>query len=211
MVEQAEHQFTLKFEYDENIDEGERQAEQDLKRLYNQAEKGDIEAQLICAKRAETDRKLVEQCSWYCKAAHAGNAEAQKQLGDCYLYGIGTTEDKQKAIHWYKKAVKQNHLDAQFELAEIYFNTYKLEKNSAGGPLLSILPIASFFMEGINITFTIAMCVGMIIVEKNGRKRRLKNPNDDIWEMLELYHKVAEQGHTAASERLVYIYKLQEN
>ncbi len=212
MTRQPEQPLLLKFTYDENIDEIERHKElEDLKQLQIVAEKGDIEAQLLCAKNATSERKLVDQCSWYYKAANLGNAEAQKQLGDCYFYGIGISENLDQAIYWYKKAVEQNYLEAQFELAELYFNKHKLEKNTASTATMVIFIIVSIISEIVTITFALPIYASMIIIEKTKSRRKVNNPCNEIWEMLDLYHKAAEEGHIGARERLAYIYKLQEN
>ena len=40
-------------------------------------------------------------------AADAGDAEAQFQLGELYLNGLGVTKSPRYAVQWYEKAVAQ--------------------------------------------------------------------------------------------------------
>ena len=37
-----------------------------------------------------------------------------------YYQGDGIEQDKQKAVYWYTKAAKQNHSEAQYNLALMY-------------------------------------------------------------------------------------------
>ena len=50
------------------------------------------------------------------KAAAFGNAQAQFNMGAMYYSGEGISQNYKKAMHWYKKAAKQNNTLAQFEL-----------------------------------------------------------------------------------------------
>lgn len=59
------------------------------------------------------------------KFAEEGNAEAQYELGICYLYDYWRyskiEKDISKAIKWFKAAAEQGHIRAQFQLGEIYY------------------------------------------------------------------------------------------
>lgn len=54
--------------------------------------------------------------------AEQGNAEAQCNLGCCYLYGEGISSDKNKATEWFTKAVEQDSTKAQYYLGYCYDN-----------------------------------------------------------------------------------------
>ncbi|MGH7217198.1 MAG: tetratricopeptide repeat protein [Nitrospiraceae bacterium] len=54
------------------------------------------------------------------QAAEAGIAEAQYNLGICYLNGQGVAEDAAVANTWFERAAKQGWVDAQFKLAYSY-------------------------------------------------------------------------------------------
>lgn len=49
------------------------------------------------------------------------NAEAQCNLGECYLYGAGVTKDEREGMRYLHLAAAQKHADAQFLLAFYYF------------------------------------------------------------------------------------------
>ena len=51
---------------------------------------------------------------WYRKAAEQGDAKAQYNLGNCYYFGNGVTENEQEAVKWYRKAAEQGDAKAQY-------------------------------------------------------------------------------------------------
>eukprot|EP00054_Salpingoeca_dolichothecata_P009702 m.54640 g.54640 ORF g.54640 m.54640 type:complete len:106 (+) comp18536_c0_seq1:1175-1492(+) len=59
--------------------------------------------------------------SLYFKAAEAYFAEAQLQLGACHEFGVGVTEDKQKASDYYVLAGSQGNMTAIKRLIQAYF------------------------------------------------------------------------------------------
>lgn len=56
---------------------------------------------------------MQEAFKWYTKAAEQGYAEAQFCLAECYITGIGTERNWERAIDWYRKAAEQGHAEAQ--------------------------------------------------------------------------------------------------
>ena len=82
------------------------------------ADKGNDIAQNYLAdfllKIAKTPEERLEAISWYEKAADQGLAEAQKNLGLVYQFGVGgTTPDTVKARDWLEKAAKNGNIEAQ--------------------------------------------------------------------------------------------------
>jgi hypothetical protein len=53
-------------------------------------------------------------------AAEQGNAEAQGELGHNYKYGIGVTQNFEKAFYWLQKGAKNGDAVAQWRLGNIY-------------------------------------------------------------------------------------------
>lgn len=53
------------------------------------------------------------------RAAEAGFAEAQAQLGLCYLMGQGVKQDEEEALRWSLAAAEQGHAWAQYRAAHI--------------------------------------------------------------------------------------------
>lgn len=53
--------------------------------------------------------------------ADQGDAEVQLTLGYMYRDGKGVAQDDPDAVEWFRKAAKQGHAQAQFELGEFYY------------------------------------------------------------------------------------------
>ena len=59
----------------------------------------------------------------YPLAAYKRNSEAQFHLGMIYFYGEGVEKDLNQAMEWWKKAMKNGHVDAAYRLSEIATST----------------------------------------------------------------------------------------
>ena len=64
----------------------------------------------------------TEAAKWYEKSALNGYAEGQREIGHCYLHGVGISANPEKAIYWLKKAVGQNDPEAKTILALMYMH-----------------------------------------------------------------------------------------
>jgi hypothetical protein len=62
--------------------------------------------------------------------AQAGDAKAQKILGEMYLNGRYMPKDAAMAVEWYQKAAAQGHADAQYELGVMYANGKDVPKDN---------------------------------------------------------------------------------
>jgi len=60
-----------------------------------------------------------EGVPWMMRAAEAGFAEAQAQLGFCYFAGKGVRQDHEEALRWSLAAAEQGHAWAQYRAAHI--------------------------------------------------------------------------------------------
>jgi TPR repeat protein len=58
---------------------------------------------------------------WMMRAAEAGHAAAQNNIGLSYLHGLGVEQDDKKAFKWFEKSAKQGLSYAQSELAMLYY------------------------------------------------------------------------------------------
>ena len=47
---------------------------------------------------------------------------AQNNLGLCYYYGRGVTQNYYEAVKWYRKAAEQGHSIAQYGLGTCYYS-----------------------------------------------------------------------------------------
>lgn len=54
--------------------------------------------------------------------AEQGNANAQTNLGNMYLFGTGVSRDDSEAVRWYRLAAEQGNVIAQISLGRMYAN-----------------------------------------------------------------------------------------
>lgn len=59
----------------------------------------------------------------YPLAMYQKNDEAQLYMGMLYFYGEGVDQDLEKAMEWWKKAMKQGNQDAAYRLSELKTST----------------------------------------------------------------------------------------
>ena len=95
--------------------------------LEKQAEEGDVESQFclgnyyfILDKEGDNEENNKKAFKWYKKAAENGLSEAQYNLANFYMNGLGTDESQEKAFEWYKKAAEQGHIESNLCLAICY-------------------------------------------------------------------------------------------
>eukprot|EP00808_Paulinella_micropora_P009558 g76511.t1 len=107
---------------------------EELKELATQGTQGDIMA-MFCVARiydkgqgVQINKKLAVE--WYEKAAGAGNALAQSNLGWCYKKGRGVQQDFKKAVELYTKAAEAGNALAQSNLGVCYNNGQGVRKGS---------------------------------------------------------------------------------
>jgi len=63
------------------------------------------------------------------EAAKTGDSNAQVEIGNCYINGIGVSKDPEQAYQWYKKAASKNNPVAQYNIGLLYYNGWGLKKN----------------------------------------------------------------------------------
>ena len=88
------------------------------------ANRGDPKAQLLLAKMYLSGQGIFQNESmawhWNMKAAQKKVSEGQYQVGTMFEHGQGVPTNIKKAVKWYEAAAKQDHLNAQISLSEIY-------------------------------------------------------------------------------------------
>jgi len=67
----------------------------------------------------------------YCLAADRNDAEAQLQVGSCYLRGVGVAHDFAAAMHWHHKSAEQGHAEAQLALSRLHEDGTHVPRNIA--------------------------------------------------------------------------------
>ena len=161
--------------------------------------------------------------------AQSGDAESQKNLGDCYFNGDGVEQSFEEAVKWYEKAAEQGLAEAQINLAEAYFfggcgleeNKEKacecIMKAAEQGDAEAQYIIGRFFMNG-------------IVLEKNDESAFYWNSKaaeqgqpdaqnevgeayrsgygveQNYEEAMKWFRKAAEQGHAGGQSNLAYCY-----
>lgn len=67
---------------------------------------------------------------WMLKAADAGHAAAQNNIGLSYLHALGAPKSEKTAFSWFDKAAKQGLPYAQSELAMLYYEGRGVEQDT---------------------------------------------------------------------------------
>jgi TPR repeat protein len=95
-----------------------------LEDLRKRAAAGDVDAQIrmgnryLCGVTVEVD--LDEASKWFLLAGKSGSADGFMSLG-LYYSDSAKPRDVAKAMHFYEKAAKLGHLDAQLNLGRFYY------------------------------------------------------------------------------------------
>ena len=86
--------------------------------------------------------------------AEGGDADAQTELGDLYLRGLGVVRDLMEAARWYARAVEQGHATAQRMLGLLYADGEGVPKDESKA--LELLRLSAGQMDP-DAQFAIAM------------------------------------------------------
>lgn len=116
----AVHTFTVSF----NVDgDSKRELQKHVAEFESKAQEGDPVAQYlyatIMAGHPDYKKPWSDVLPWITKAAQAGLAPAQFELGQSLLMGRGCEQDQTKAVHWLQLAAQQGDANAQVSLARI--------------------------------------------------------------------------------------------
>lgn len=90
------------------------QAQYELGMLYKNGEGGTI-------------KQLPKAIQWFEKAAEQDHTKAQLKLVD--IYTDKDTQDYARALKWAKKLVKNNNVEGQYHLGNMYYHGQGVEKN----------------------------------------------------------------------------------
>ena len=111
-----------------------------LKYLKNAFELGNIDVlnQLgaMFAEGRIVEKDLETAFMFYKMADACGNMLATSNLGFCYLYGLGTNIDYEKAYKAFSKAALYESGEAMIRVADMYCNGLYVEKDHSYGHLL---------------------------------------------------------------------------
>ena len=130
----------------------------------------------------------------YVNAAIEQNCpNAYKIMGDIYYYGLGTTEDNNKAAEWYTKASDAGDTSASVQLADMYIHGIGVTKNEYKGYMLYK---AGADADDINAIGGLGFCY------ENGY-----GVTKNIATAISYYKKAAEKGHNYSLYRLYLLYR----
>lgn len=71
---------------------------------------------------ADVDKNVVAENKYsaatqlFMTSAEHGDAAAQYRLGVMYTYGQGVPQDDYEAVKWFRRAAKQGHVQAEYNL-----------------------------------------------------------------------------------------------
>jgi TPR repeat protein len=99
------------------------------KYLIEDAEKGNIETQIILGYLYYKTQKYTESVEWCLKTAEQGCSQPLVYLGHMYYKGQGVQKNHEKAIKWYKEAAKRGDAVAQYSLANGYMEGKGVPQN----------------------------------------------------------------------------------
>ncbi|WP_296826797.1 SEL1-like repeat protein [uncultured Megasphaera sp.] len=131
---------------------------------------------------------------WYLQAAERGDARAQNALAICYEYGLGTTQDYQKAVSWFRKAADKGLPDAMVNLGLCYDSVKGVrEDKEKAVELYKKASEAGYVRAQIKL--------GECYLMGRGVKR-------DEGKAVDLFRAVAEHGYAAAEYYLAMCYEM---
>lgn len=130
-----------------------------LKPLADQANHGDIKAQMLLGKIYETGGTVTKDppvaMKWFRMAADQGNVEAQMKVGFMYEAGEGVHQSRLEATEWYRKAADQGNADAMWEIGKLADDSAEalrwFRKAGAQGSQNAQLGLGLMFAEGIGV------------------------------------------------------------
>ncbi len=98
-----------------------------LSELGAAARNGDPAAQNLYATMLKDGRGVgapdaAAAVAWYRRAAEAGNADAQLNLGFMLFHGEGVPRDRDSGLRWYEKAADAGLPAAQYNVAKVYWD-----------------------------------------------------------------------------------------
>jgi hypothetical protein len=87
------------------------------------AKQGNLQAQYnlgLCLWDSEDEELRSSAITWMERAAHAGYAPAQCELGIRYITGEGLPQSDPAALRWFSLSAEQGYVPAQYNLAVLY-------------------------------------------------------------------------------------------
>jgi TPR repeat protein len=163
------------------------------------------------------------------RAAEAGDAPAQFQLGRAYSHGASVQRDDATAARWVEKAAEQGHLEAQSNIGYLYSAALGVPRDpgktmawwtraAEGGFVQAQFNLALAYLQG-KLTakddakgfawMSKAAAQGSALAQSNLAElyRRGTGVAQDMSEAAAWYRKAAEQGNSTAAFNLALMYE----
>ena len=83
----------------------------------------------------------AEAVRWYRRAADAGDATAQNNLGIMYLDGRGVARDEGAALRWFRRSADQRYAGAEVNLGRLYAAGRGVTRDDAEAVLRRVGPV----------------------------------------------------------------------
>jgi hypothetical protein len=142
--------------------------------------------------RVYDQKDYAKAAKLFRKAAEAGNASAQFELGLIYDDGQGVAQDYKQAMAWYEKAAAQGNAPAQYNLGVLYGQGHGVAQDPKQA--------ASWYEKAAAQGFAPAQAaLGSLYDDGQGVEQ-------DYKKALELYEKAAKQGFTKVQVNLGILY-----
>ena len=109
----------IKFSID--ISDEKRIAFENQIKLKEKADAGDPETQYEFACKLYDAESYENAFNYFSLSADKGNSEAQKKLGDMYVYGQGVPKNNIKALEWYEKSAMQGNTEVLGLIGNLWF------------------------------------------------------------------------------------------
>lgn len=135
----------------------------------------------------------TEAFKCYNKAAQQGDADAQNNLGNCYLCGNGVQQDYQKAVSWFRMAAAQENAEAQNNLGNCYYYGHGVNQDFTEA-------VRWYRKASVNGNI-MAQCMMAYCYEKG------QGVSQSYSDAAQWYHKAAQQGYALAQYNLGIYYE----
>lgn len=141
-------------------------------------------------------RNYEEAVRWYTKAAEAGIAQAQFDLADCYLQGLGVPRSEQEAIRWARSAADLGFANAQANLGVWYMQGAHVKCDREEGERLLR---AAAEQKAYNWEFAYDSLAAALVLHDDAASKE---------EAIAYMTDAAEAGYADSMERLCKVYEL---
>lgn len=128
------------------------------------------QAQFLLALDYEKEHKLAEAIQYFLKAADNGNENAKMAMTYAYMRGEGVEQNREKAIHYFNLAHKDNNKDSGYgsyeKLQYVYPTMYQWMKEDPNEEAIMYLDQQKYFYQSIHLDKDAPMFFIMEDVEK---------------------------------------------